>query len=86
MLRGLSGVAAGGAVALMLVVVGAAVIAGRRGFPGPGGEAVAWHVVASVIAVGAQIYSDRRRGVASLFGSAVVFVTAGVLLWSQWWG
>ncbi|WP_054816368.1 hypothetical protein [Nocardia arizonensis] len=85
-LRWFSGVAAAGIVVLTLVVIGAAVVAGRRGFPGPGGEAIAWHLAASVAAVAAQAYSDRRRGFAAFFGSAVVFLSAGILLWTQWWG
>ncbi|MEU7628359.1 hypothetical protein AB0C34_00040 [Nocardia sp. NPDC049220] len=83
--RGLSGIVAAGTVVLMLVVVGTAVIADRRGFPGPGGESVTWHVVAAVIAVAAQMYSDRHRGSAAFSGSAVVFIVAGLLLWTQWW-
>ncbi|MEU4345069.1 hypothetical protein AB0H00_28085 [Nocardia sp. NPDC023852] len=83
--RGLSGIVAAGTFVLMLVVVGASVIADRRGFPGPGGESVAWHAVIAAIVVAAQMYSDRRRGFAALSGSALVFVMAGVLLWTQWW-
>ncbi|MFI9401112.1 hypothetical protein [Nocardia sp. NPDC052316] len=85
LLRGLSGIVAAGTVALMLVIVGTAVMAGRRDFPGPGVESVAWHVVVAVIAVAAQIYSDKRRGLAAFSGSAVVFIVAGLLLWTQWW-
>lgn len=84
-LRGLSGIVAAGTFALMLVVVGTAVIAARRDFPGPGPESVAWHVAASVIAIAAQIYSDKSRGLVAFCGSAVVFVAAGLLLWTQWW-
>ncbi|MEA3530312.1 MULTISPECIES: hypothetical protein [Nocardia] len=84
-MRGLSGIVAGGTVVGMLIVVGAAVIAQRRGFPGPGGESVAWHVAAAVVALGAQIYSDRHRGWAAFAGSMVVFLAAGLLLWTQWW-
>ncbi|MBF6124189.1 hypothetical protein [Nocardia brasiliensis] len=83
--RGLSGLVAAGTFALMLVVVGTAVIAARRDFPGPGAESVTWHVAAAVIALAAQIYSDKRRGLAAFSGSAVVFVAAGLLLWTQWW-
>ncbi|MGK8501206.1 hypothetical protein [Nocardia asiatica] len=83
--RGLSGIVAGGMVVGMLVVVGAAVLADRRGFPGPGGESVAWHVAATAVALAAQIYSDRHRGAAAFSGSMVVFLAAGLLLWTQWW-
>ncbi|WP_405161100.1 hypothetical protein OG203_32720 [Nocardia sp. NBC_01499] len=84
-LRGLSGMIAAGTVALMLVVVGTAVVAARRDFPGPGSASVTWHVASAVIAVAAQIYSDKRRGLAAFSGCAVVFVVAGLLLWTQWW-
>jgi len=84
-LRGLSGIVAGGMFVLALVVVGTAVIAARRDFPGPGGESVTWHVAACVIGVGAQIFSDRHRGSAAFSGSMVVFIVAGLLLWTQWW-
>lgn len=83
--RGLSGVVAGGTVVGMLIVVGAAVLAERRGFPGPGGESVAWHVAAATVALAAQIYADRHRAVAALTGSITVFLAAGLLLWTQWW-
>lgn len=86
LVRGISGIAAAGLVLLALVVVGAALIGERRGFPGPGAESVAWHIVVAVIAVVAQVYSDRARGAAS-FGAAVVVLGSGtVLLWTQWWG
>ncbi|WP_246002780.1 hypothetical protein [Nocardia tenerifensis] len=70
----------------MLVVIGTAVVAARRDFPGPGAESVTWHVISAVIAVAAQIYSDRRRGFAAFSGAVVVFIVAGLLLWTQWWG
>ncbi|MFC6013932.1 hypothetical protein [Nocardia lasii] len=86
LVRGLSGVVAGGVVVLLCVVLGAAVLGARRDFPGPGVESLSWHVVAAVVAVTAQVFADRRRGIAALAGSAVVMITAGVLLWTQWWG
>ncbi|MBF6078664.1 hypothetical protein IU498_28965 [Nocardia beijingensis] len=85
LVRGLSGLVAGGIVVGMLIVVGAEFVAQRRGFPGPGGESVAWHVAAAVVALVAQIYSDRHRGSAAFAGSMIVFLAAGLLLWTQWW-
>ncbi|MFI9509274.1 hypothetical protein [Nocardia sp. NPDC052566] len=85
LLRGLAGMVAAGLVVLTLVVIGTTIIAGRRGFPGPGAVSVTWHVAASTIAVAAQIYSDRHRGFAAFSGSLVVFLAAGLLLWTQWW-
>ncbi|MFD6388983.1 hypothetical protein ACWF9G_26735 [Nocardia sp. NPDC055029] len=86
LLRGLSGIVAGGVVVLLCVVAGAAVIGSRRDFPGPGAESLTWHVLAAIVVVGAQVFADRRRGLATFTGAAVVLVTAGVLLWTQWWG
>ncbi|NEW50760.1 hypothetical protein GV792_11890 [Nocardia cyriacigeorgica] len=83
--RGISGMVAAGTFVLALVVVGTAIIGARRGFPGPGGESVTWHVVSAAIVVAAQMYSDRHKGLAAFSGSLVVFLTAGVLLWTQWW-
>ncbi len=84
--RALSGTVAAGTVLLALVVIGAAFIGGRRGFPGPGGESMIWHIAVAVVAVGAQLLSDRRRGMAAISGSAVVFLASGILIWTQWWG
>ncbi|MFB7876015.1 MULTISPECIES: hypothetical protein [unclassified Nocardia] len=86
LLRGISGVVAGGVVVLLCVVIGAAVMGARRDFPGPGAASLGWHVVAAVVVVGAQLVADRGRGPAALSGSAIVLVTTGVLLWTQWWG
>ncbi|MGQ4601032.1 hypothetical protein [Nocardia sp. R6R-6] len=85
LVRGLSGLVAAGICVGALVVVGTAGIADGRGFPGPGGESVAWHLAAAAVALAAQIYADRHRGAACLAGSAVVFLAAGLLLWTQWW-
>ncbi|WUD55979.1 hypothetical protein OG300_25370 [Nocardia sp. NBC_00511] len=83
--RGLSGLVAGGTVVLAITVAGTAIVGARRGFPGPGWADVAWHVSAAVLVVLAQIYSDNRQGFTAFFGSLVVFLVAGCLLWTQWW-
>ncbi|AYF72717.1 hypothetical protein D7D52_01140 [Nocardia yunnanensis] len=84
-LRGLSGIVAGGTVVLAATVVGAAIMGVRREFPGPGGVAVAWHVTAALGVLAAQILADRRQGFAAFLGYLVVFGIAGYLLWAQWW-
>ncbi|MFC9893918.1 hypothetical protein ACFVMC_09505 [Nocardia sp. NPDC127579] len=84
-LRGLSGMVAAGTVVLTLVVLATAFIGARRGFPGPGGESVVWHLGSSVVAISAQLFADRRRGFAAISGSMVVFIVCGLLLWTQWW-
>jgi hypothetical protein len=86
MVRGVSGIVAGGLFVLALVVIGAAIEAAKRDFPGPGGESVTWHIAVLVIGLGAQVFSDRHRGFVAFSGSMVVFVAAGLLLWTQWWG
>jgi len=83
--RALSGVVAAGTVLLALVVVGASVIGGQRGFPGPGAESVRWHIVVAIVAVAAQLFSDRTTGVRAFFASTIVFAVAALLLWTQWW-
>ena len=66
--RALSGIVAGGMVALAATVIGATIIGARRGFPGPGTADVAWHVGAAIVVVAAQIYSDRRSGFVAFSG------------------
>lgn len=83
--RGLSGSIAAGLVVLACVVVGAAMIGARRGFPGPGAESVGWHIVIAAMAVAAQVYSDRKRGATSVAVAALVLSAATFLLWTQWW-
>ncbi len=84
-LRGCSGVVTAGMVVLALVVAGSAVLGNVWGYPGPGGRAVGWHIGLAVVAAVAQIFADRRRGLAAFSGSVVVFVAAGYLLVTQWW-
>ncbi|WP_328387887.1 hypothetical protein [Nocardia sp. NBC_00416] len=85
LIRGISGIVAAGLVLLAVVVVGAALIGDRRGFPGPGAESVVAHIAVAVIAVVAQVYSDRTRGAMSLGAAAVPPVAGAILLWTQWW-
>ncbi len=85
LLRGISGVIAAGMVVLALVVAGSAVLGEVWRYPGPGGRMVGWHVGLAAVAVVAQVFTDRRRGLAAFSGSLVVFVAAGYLLVTQWW-
>ncbi|MCD2108938.1 hypothetical protein O4214_09720 [Rhodococcus erythropolis] len=85
-LRALSGTVAAGIVVLTLVIIGSAYLGGNRGFPGPGTTSITAHIAASVVALAAQIWCDRRRGIAAVAGSVVVLVVAGLLLVTQWWG
>ncbi|MBF6350737.1 MULTISPECIES: hypothetical protein [Nocardia] len=85
LVRAISGSLAAGLVVLACVVVGAAMIGARRGFPGPGAESVGWHIAVAATAVAAQIYSDRKRGTATFVVAAFVLGAAALLLWTQWW-
>lgn len=86
MLRGLSGAVTAGLVVLAVVVVGAQYIGSQREFPGPGTVSVAAHIGAAVAAIVVQHFADHRRRGVSVISSVLVFVIAGVLLWTQWWG
>jgi hypothetical protein len=84
LLRGLSGLLAGGLVALVLALVGAWFLAEQLGVPGPTVSTIAGHAVAAVAAVLAQHQADRRRdGAAVAAALAVVLITA-VVLAVQW--
>ena len=84
LLRGLSGLLAGGLVALALALVVAWFLADQRAVAGPGAATLAGHAAAAVVAVAAQLVCDRRRGTgAALAALAVVLVTA-VVLAVQW--
>ncbi|MGW5573123.1 hypothetical protein ACWEVD_18165 [Nocardia thailandica] len=85
LLRGLSGLVAGGLIVLTAVVVTVAVVGARNEFPGPGAESLAWHLGITLVAVVAQVWADRRRGAATVPAALVVFAGAGLLLWTQWW-
>ena len=84
-LRAISGAVAAGMVVLALVVAGSAIVGEVRGYPGPGGKMVGWHIGLAAAAVVGQVFADRRRGLAAFSGSLVVFVAAGYLLVTQWW-
>ncbi|MDV2476317.1 hypothetical protein ACWDTG_04190 [Rhodococcus zopfii] len=84
--RALSGLVCGAVVVLAIVVGIAQYLSGNRGVPGPGAESVGAHAVAAIVVIAAQLSADRRRGPAVLLGSAVVFVTAVFLMFTQWWG
>jgi hypothetical protein len=83
--RGLSGVLAGGLVALASAVCGAQWLAGTSGRPGPGVATVVGHVVAALAAVVLQLVTERTLGRSAALASwSVLVITAGVL-WFGWW-
>jgi hypothetical protein len=84
-LRGLSGVLAGGLVALAIAVCAAQWLASQSGRPGPGMAAVVGHVVAAASAVVLQLAAERSLGrSAALASGSVLVLTVGVL-WFGWW-
>jgi hypothetical protein len=84
-LRELSGVLAGGLVALAIAVCVAQWLASTSGRPGPGMAAVVGHVVAALAAVVLQLAAERVLGRAAALASwSVLVLTAGVL-WFGWW-
>jgi hypothetical protein len=83
-LRGLSGVLAGGMVALVVGLVVAWVVALQEGSPGPGVVTLLVHAVAAVVAVLAQVYADRTAGPWGAVAAAGVIVTVGAVLTVEW--
>jgi hypothetical protein len=84
LLRGCSGVFAGGLVALAVALLVAGVVAQQREVPGPGAVSIGGHVVAAVAAVVLQRRADRSPGAqAAGWAFAVMALTAVVLavLW-----
>ncbi|MGI5127647.1 hypothetical protein ACQEVB_12615 [Pseudonocardia sp. CA-107938] len=80
-LRGFTGLLAGGLVALVLALGVAWALAAAEGAPGPGPVRVLGHLVAAVVAVAAQRYADRNAGGrAAVAALAVVVVTVLVLV------
>jgi hypothetical protein len=84
LLRGLSGLLAGGLVALLLALGIAWYIADRAGTSGPGGQTLVWHAVAAVAAVLAQRDADRHRGMRGALAACTVIVITAVLLTVEW--
>jgi hypothetical protein len=80
LLRGFTGVLAGGLVVLALALGVAWVVATRTGSPGPAPWFLVWHALAAVAAVALQVRADRRSPLAAL---GVLGISAAVLgvLW-----
>ncbi|MDQ4010335.1 MAG: hypothetical protein M3228_06455 [Actinomycetota bacterium] len=84
-LRGLSGVLAGGLVALAIAVCAVQWLVGMSGGPGPGMATVVGHVVAALATVALQLAADRRRGGIAVLASGSVLVIAAGVLWFGWY-
>jgi hypothetical protein len=83
--RQLSGLLAGGLVALALVVCAAQGVASASGRPGPGMPTVAGHLTAALAAVTLQLAAERLRGRPATLASAAVLTLVGAVLWFGWW-
>ena len=83
-LRDVSGVLAGGLVALTLVLLAGWFYADRAGLPGPDRGVVVGHVVAAVVVVSVQVWVDRRSdatGTLAAAALAAAVVTGLALVW-----
>lgn len=84
--RGLTGTLAGGLAVLALVLLGAQLFWLAEDAPGPGVAHVVGHLVAATVAVGAQVFADRKRGIPAGLAGLVVLASVVVVLWTFWWG
>jgi hypothetical protein len=84
LLRGFSGVLAGGLVALAVVLLVVGIVAQQRALPGPGALTIAGHTVAAVVAVLVQRRADRTPGVAAAWPALGVVTLTVVVLAAQW--
>lgn len=83
-LRGLSGMVAGGLVALVVVLLVGWVLTMRTGSAGPGTGMLVGHGIATVAAVVAQVVADRRRDRVGTLASVVVLAIAVGVLCGYW--
>jgi hypothetical protein len=84
-LRAVSGVLAGGLVALAVGLVAAWYLASGAGVPGPGAGVLVGHGLAAVAAVVAQVRADRRPDGRGALAAWVVVALAAAVLVLQWW-
>ncbi|MDT7555065.1 MAG: hypothetical protein QOI16_3605 [Pseudonocardiales bacterium] len=83
-LRGLSGVLAGGLVALFVALVVAWGVALREGSPGPGAAVLAVHAVGAVVAVAIQRCADRTPGARGVLAALATIVVVAAVLVYEW--
>ena len=84
LLRGFSGVLAGGLVALSVALLVAGIMAQQRAVPGPGLLTIAGHAVAAVVAVLVQRRADRAAGLVAAGAALGVVALTAVVLGVQW--
>jgi hypothetical protein len=83
-LRALSGVLAGGLVALALVLAVVALLARHAGTPGPGASTLVWHAAAAIAAVAAQSFADRRGDRAGTVAALTVLALTVAAVGGLW--
>jgi hypothetical protein len=83
-LRGLSGIAAGGLVALFVALLVGWVLTTRTGTAGPGAAMLVGHGIAAVAAVVGQVVADRRTDRVGALAAAGVVVVAVAVLCGYW--
>lgn len=83
-LRALTGVLAGGLVALAIALVAAWFVADTIGSPGPSPAVLVGHGLAAVAAVAAQVLADRRTGPPAALAMTSVVVISVVVLVGRW--
>ena len=83
-LRGVSGVLAGGLAVLLIALTVAWYLSANADVPGPGTGTLVWHAVTVVVVVPAQAYADRNTGSRGTVAALAVGVTAAALLTLQW--
>ena len=83
--RGLSGVLAGGLVALAVTVCLVQWWASISGDPGPGRAAVVGHMLAALGAVVLQVVAERSSGGVATLAPWCIVTLAAAVLWFGWW-
>lgn len=84
LLRGLSGVTAGGLVALFVVLLVGWLLTTRTGTAGPGTGMLVGHGLAAAGAVAGQVVADRRRDGVGTLAAAVVLAVGVAVLCGYW--
>jgi hypothetical protein len=84
LLRGVSGIVAGGLAALAVVLFVGWVVTARSGTAGPGTGMLLGHGIAAVVALAGQSVADRRRDRTGLL-AAVGVLAVGVAVLCGFW-